>query len=271
MTMTFRLRKAQAISRASRRKSLEPFAAGMSSSCEQRCLVFPGESAAGNRIQKRLGVGVLRTAKDIAGQTLLHHLTVFHDSNEVANLRGHPEVVRNKDDGETESLSQPGEKLQYLRLHGHVECGNCLVRDQNLGAESERAGKTNTLALTTGEFVRKAVDGRWIEPDKRKQLLRLSDGRCLRGAVHDRTLGDQVSRLAPRVKRRKRILKHHLNMAGFPGVVCSRHLRPHLVFDDKRTPRGVLESHDSTGRRPIFPARLPRHPPPPPPPPPFSN
>jgi hypothetical protein len=24
---------------------------------------------------------------------LLHHLTVFHDSNQVANLRGHPEIV----------------------------------------------------------------------------------------------------------------------------------------------------------------------------------
>src|SRR5260370_1316779 len=221
----------------------------MSSSCEQRCLVFPGESAARNRIQKRFGVAGLGTAKDIAGQTLLHHLTVFHDSNEVANLRGHPEVVRNKDDGETESLSQPGEKLQYLRLHGHVECGNCLVRDQNLGAESERAGKTNTLALTTGEFVRKAVDGRWIEPDKRKQLLRLSDGRGLRVALPDRTLGNEDSRLAPRVKRRKRILKHHLNMAGFPADVRSRHLRPILAFKDNRTRVGIDEPDDTAGER----------------------
>ena len=39
-----------------------------------------------------LGCRGLRTAKDIAGQTLLHHLTVLHDSNEVANLRGHPQI-----------------------------------------------------------------------------------------------------------------------------------------------------------------------------------
>jgi hypothetical protein len=38
-------------------------------------------------------VGMLWTAKDVAGQPLLHHLTVFHDSNQVANLRGHPEIV----------------------------------------------------------------------------------------------------------------------------------------------------------------------------------
>lgn len=45
--------------------------------------------------------------QNVAGQPLLHHLTVFHDCNEVANLRGHPEIAGNEDDGETEALS-PG-------------------------------------------------------------------------------------------------------------------------------------------------------------------
>jgi hypothetical protein len=45
-------------------------------------------------------------------------------------------------------------------------------------------GKANALALATGEFVRKAVDGRWIEPDKRKQLPGIGDRFRPRGAVH---------------------------------------------------------------------------------------
>jgi len=64
---------------------------------------------------------MLGVAEDIPGQPLFHHLAILHDSDEVANLRGHPEIVRNEDDGETEALAQSGEKLQHLCLHGHVE------------------------------------------------------------------------------------------------------------------------------------------------------
>jgi len=43
-----------------------------------------------------------RTAKDDAGETLFHHLAVLHDSSQVANLCGHPEIAGNEDDGETQ-------------------------------------------------------------------------------------------------------------------------------------------------------------------------
>ena len=45
-------------------------------------------------------------AKDFAGEPLLYHLTVLHHCNEVADLRGYPEIVRDEDDRKTETLAQ---------------------------------------------------------------------------------------------------------------------------------------------------------------------
>ena len=149
-----------------------------------------------------------------------------------------------------------GEQLQHLRLHGDVERRDGFVRDQHLGPERQRAGKPDALALAAGEFVRKTVAGRRIEPDQREQLFRISERLGPRRAVHDRTLCDQFGRLAARIERAERILKHHLDMAGFAANILARHLRPVLAFEDDRAGVGIDQPDHDSGRAWIFPIRI---------------
>jgi hypothetical protein len=174
---------------------------------------------------------VLRPAEHLAGQPLLHHLAVLHHGDEVADLRGHPQVMGDEHNGKPEPLAQSGQQFQHLRLHGYVERRHRLVRDQHFRPQRQCARQPDALALAAGEFVRKTVAGRWVEPDQREQLLGVGNGLRARGAVHDRALRHQLGGLAPRVERRKRVLKHHLDMAGFAADLFARQLRPVLAFE----------------------------------------
>src|SRR3546814_15681746 len=62
------------------------------------------------------------------------------------------------------------QEVQHLRLDRHVERGDRLVADQELGPKRERAGDADALALPAGEAMRGAPDVMAVEADQAHQL-----------------------------------------------------------------------------------------------------
>src|ERR1022692_1920646 len=97
---------------------------------------------------------------------------------------------------------QVGEQVEHLRLDGHVEGGDGLVADDQLGPERKRAGHADPLALAAGEFRREAVEVLGVEPAPLHQLL---DGFLALGAgcrpVHGERVADDRAHPPPRVQR----------------------------------------------------------------------
>ena len=63
------------------------------------------------------------------------------------------------------------EQVDHLRLDRHVERGDRLVGDEQLGLQGQRAGDADALALAAGELVRVAVVVLGVEADDLEQLL----------------------------------------------------------------------------------------------------
>ena len=50
--------------------------------------MFSRELAAGNRVEQRPRIGMLRIAEHFAGKAVFHHFAVLHHGHEIADLRG---------------------------------------------------------------------------------------------------------------------------------------------------------------------------------------
>src|SRR6185312_11794817 len=65
----------------------------------RRRIALPRKFTARDRSQQRLRVRVLRVAEHITCQPVLHHFAVLHDRDEIADLRGDTQIMRDEDDG----------------------------------------------------------------------------------------------------------------------------------------------------------------------------
>ncbi len=99
-------------------------------------------------------------------------------------------------------------------LDRHVEGGDRLVEDDQLGLEGERSGDADALALPAGEVLRVAVGVARLEADELQQLVDALADRVLGEAVGAHRLGEDVEHRQPRVERRHRVLEHHLQVAA---------------------------------------------------------
>ena len=107
------------------------------------------------------------------------------------------------------------EEIQHLRLHRDIERGDRLVGDDEARMRSDRARNRNALPLSSGQFVRIAVEERAREIDAVEQFRHAIDDFRFRGESEvDERLGDLVAQSAERIERRKRILKHHLHVSA---------------------------------------------------------
>ena len=192
---------------------------------------------------------MLRVAEHLARQPLLHHGAVLHHGDEVADLRGDAQIMGDEDDGEPEPLTQFGEQFQHLRLHGNIQRRDRLVRDQHVRLQRQRARQPDALALAAGEFVRKPVAGGRIEADQREQFPGVGDRLRPRRAVHDRALRHQFGRLAARIERGERVLKHHLDMPRLAADIFARQLRPVLALEHDRSGVRIDQPHDAARQR----------------------
>ncbi len=80
------------------------------------------------------------------------------------------EIVRDEQIGEAEALLQIDQQVDDLRLDVHVERGDRLVGDDEVGPQRERARDRDALALPAGEFVRIALGRFRAEADDVEQL-----------------------------------------------------------------------------------------------------
>ena len=91
-------------------------------------------------------------------RALLHDLAGIHHRDAVADLDGDPDVVGDEDDGHAELALQLAQQQQDLDLHGGIERGGRLVRQQDLGPAGERQRDHRALAHAAGHLVRIGIE-----------------------------------------------------------------------------------------------------------------
>ena len=84
---------------------------------------------------------------------LLYDTAGIHDVNVIAHLRNHAKVVADQKNARP-LPAQLLHQTQNLGLHGHVEGGRRLIRDQKLRAADHRHGNHNPLPETSRELMR---------------------------------------------------------------------------------------------------------------------
>jgi hypothetical protein len=122
---------------------------------------------AGDRIEPRLvgvdardaleqggRVGVARLPEDRLHGPGLDDAAAIHHGDPVGDLRDDAEVVRDEDHGRAGLGLAPRQHGEHLGLHGDVERGRGLVRDDELRPARHRHGDHGALAHAAGELVR---------------------------------------------------------------------------------------------------------------------
>ena len=131
--------------------------------------------------EEGLGVRVLRSREELARGRLLDHLTRIHDHDVVGDLGDHAHVVGDRDHRHVVVAPELVEEIEHLRLHGHVECGRRLVRDQQVGLARDRDRDHHALAHAAREPMRVVLEPRLRLGDP--NLLEQLDAKCERVSV----------------------------------------------------------------------------------------
>jgi hypothetical protein len=178
---------------------------------ERRDLV--GIEAQGRHaVEQGACVGMTRASKDVFGGADFDQTAQIHDRDAVGDVPHKPQIVADEQHRKAKLALQFQKQIDDLRLDRHVERGDGLVADQNVGAHRKSARDRHALALSAGKLVRIALGGRRIEPHRREPFGRVV-GRILARdqAVGDRPFGDNVAHAHARIEGRKRILENHLH------------------------------------------------------------
>jgi hypothetical protein len=185
-----------------------------------------------DRPQQPPRVGVLRGAEDALARGVLDDPPGAHHRDLVGDRRNDAKIVGDDDDRGAKPLLKLGEQRQDLRLHGDVERGRGLIRDQQLRVVGERHRDHRPLAHATRELVRVLVYTPLGvgDPDQLEQL---------EGAIAAHRLGD-VTVSTDRL--------HQLGAHLVEGVQRRQRVSPIVVRDET-----VLPDPDS----PTMPSVLP--------------
>jgi hypothetical protein len=110
-----------------------------------------------DRSEKCPGVRVLRVIEQSGARACFNHLTQIHHQHPLTDMTNHGQVVRDKNQRETELLLQVAQQIDDLGLDRNVERRNRLVADDDARAKDQGACDADALALPAGEFVRVAI------------------------------------------------------------------------------------------------------------------
>ncbi len=102
-------------------------------------------------------VAVGRRRHDVFGRADLHHTTVLHDGDVVAEADRLVEITGDEDHGLLQHLRQFDELVLELAADQRIERGERLVHQQDIGIGGHGAGEADALLHAARELVRIAV------------------------------------------------------------------------------------------------------------------
>src|SRR5262249_37683108 len=103
-----------------------------------------------------LGVRVKRLPVEIRRRRLLYERAEIHHADDFGDVAYDREIVGDDEVGELAISLQPGQQVEYLGLDRDVERRHRLVGHDEVGAQDQRSGDADALALAAGELVRVA-------------------------------------------------------------------------------------------------------------------
>ena len=143
-------------------------------------------------------------------------------------------------------------QVHHLRLNGNVQCGDTLIGNNQLRVHDQRAGNTDTLALTAGKLMRETCGMLRRKAHLLQDLchfflalvkrrVHMMDIQSLCNNIHDLFAG---------IETRHGILENHLHI----GTQMLRRLRAHfagniLAVKNNLTGGGIVQTNDRTADR----------------------
>ena len=161
----------------------------------------------------------------LVGGGHLHQMAQIHDRDAVGNVMHHQQVMGDEQIGHAQLFLQVLEHIDHLRLNGHVQRGDRLVTDDELGVHRQRAGNADALTLAAGELMGIAHGVLGVEADGLHQLHDPLAALLFVGAqlVDVQRLADDVLHRHAGVQRGVGVLKHHLHL-----LAVGQHIFLHL-------------------------------------------
>ena len=133
----------------------------------------------------------------------------------MADLAHDLEVVADEEIGDAQPLLQVEQQVDDLRLDRHVEGGDRLVADQQVGLGHQGAREHDALALAAGKLVRVAVELVRLQADRVHHGAGALAALCGRDRAVDRQrLHDLHADRQAAIERAQRILVDHLQLAA---------------------------------------------------------
>src|SRR5207247_1899973 len=181
----------------------------------------------------------------------LDDLSEVHHRDAVADVPHHRKIVSDEQIRELEAILQVLEKVDDLRLDGHVECRDRLVANNELRLHGERAGDPDALTLAARELVRVAVGEVRVETHHAQELLHPLGLLLALGEVMDLDwFADDVAHGHARIQRRVRILEDHLHTASHLAHLLAAELGELHAVEHDLPGRGLVQLKDrASGRR----------------------
>ena len=162
-------------------------------------------------------------SEDLVDGAEFDEATDVHDGDASGELSDNGERVGDEQIGERELLLKLLEQGEDLCADRDVEGGDRFVGDNEPGAEDQRAGDTDALALSAGELVGIAPGGVGVEADGGEGFEDTLAAGCAieLGMMDGERLGDDGFDAEARVERGERVLKDHLHVAAESAEVST--------------------------------------------------
>ena len=180
-----------------------------------------------------MSIGMARVVKQLEDVGPLHSATRIHHHHLVAQLRHHPEIVGDEDDGHAGLGLQRLHQIQYLGLDGDIQRSGRLVTDQQIRLAGERHGDHHPLAHAAGKVV--GIDGEALGRLRDPHLLQHGDGGLLALGLAEigPVQAEHLHQLSPdrlhRIERRHRLLEDHGDAVAAHLVHLIRRQRQQLL------------------------------------------
>ena len=140
------------------------------------------------------------------------HFTEIHHADFIRKVFHYGKIMRDEQYRKPEFIPEIVKQIDNLRLNRHVERGNGFVGYYHVGIHHDSPGNAYSLSLSARELVRVTprmfsyqTDGFQNIVDFTIYFFFIPD------AVYDKPFGDNLPYGHPRIERRYRILKYHLN------------------------------------------------------------